>query len=204
MRSTVLLACGEETGPGMATIDWDAVWRSLEWDNRGRTDAEQILAQRTEKYARPPGQEAALRELLSVLVFTRGKERYGIPIEHVLHGVSEPSITPLPCVPPFYQGVIALRGQILTVLDLPRLWGLPVGKDPPAPRLIVVTLGALTLAIQADDVHALAEIPLAAVVPAVTAGVGLAHVQGLSPDGIVIVDMDSLADDPRLLVHDAR
>ena len=60
----------------------------------------------------------------------------------------------------------------------------------------------LTLAIQADDVRDLITIPLPDLVPAITARVGLAHVLALRPDGVVIVDMESLAEDSRLRVHD--
>ena len=187
----------------MSMIDWGAVWRSMDWDGRDRLNADDILAQRTEKYARPPEAEpTSAHDTLTVLVFVRGQERYGIPVSYVLHGVTEPRITPLPCVPDFYRGVINLRGQILTVLDLQRLWGLPVQGDPDRVRLVVVSFGGMTLALQADDVRDLVSIPMPEVVPAVTAGVGLEHVQGLSPDGIVIVDMESLAIDTRLRIHD--
>lgn len=189
----------------MSMIDWDDVWRSLDWDGHDRLNADEILAQRTEKYARLLDEEPTLlHDSLTVLVFLRGQERYGIPVQYVLHGVTEPRITPLPCVPEFYRGVINLRGQILTVLDLQRLWGLPVTADVERPRLVVVTFGGMTLALQADDVRDLVSIPLPDIVPAVTAGVGLEHVQGLSPEGIVLVDMESLATDTRLRIRDRR
>ncbi|MBN2470563.1 MAG: purine-binding chemotaxis protein CheW [Anaerolineae bacterium] len=189
----------------MSMIDWGAVWRSLDWDGHDRLSADDVLAQRTEKYARPPETDSTLtHDSLTVLVFLRGQERYGIPVNYVVHGVTEPHITPLPCVPDFYRGVINLRGQILTVLDLQRLWGLPATDEAARPRLVVVSFGGMTLALQADDVRDLVSIPLPDIVPAVTAGVGLEHVQGLSPEGIVLVDMESLAIDSRLRIRDQR
>lgn len=187
----------------MSMIDWGEVWRKLDWEDRDRLHTDDILDQRTAKYARPLEEDATpAHDALTVLVFTRDQERYGIPVSYVQHGVTEPHITPLPCVPAHYRGVITMRGQILSVLDLPRLWGLPVEKDPATPRLVVVSFGAMTLAIQADEVRDLVNIPLPDLTPAMTAGIGLDHVQGITPDGIVIVDMDSLAEEPRLRVHD--
>lgn len=187
----------------MSMIDWGEVWRKLDWEGRDRVHADDILDQRTEKYARPPEEEPiTAHDALTVLVFIRDQAQYGIPVQYVQQGVTEPHITPLPCVPAHYRGVITMRGQILSVLDLPRLWGLPVEKDPATSRLLVVAFSDLILAIQADDVRDLITIPLPDLVPAITAGVGLDHVLGLSPDGVVIVDMESLAEDSRLRVHD--
>jgi len=187
----------------MARVQWDDVWRSLDWDRRERRYTDQILAQRTAKYARPAEESApADQAALSALVWVRGGERYALPVAHVLRGDAPARVTPLPGVPPYYRGVITLRGRILSVLDLPRLWGLPVDRDPPAPRLIVIQAARLTLALLADDILEIAHFPLSAIVPPVTAGIGLAHVQGLSPDGTVIIDVASLAADPRLNVHD--
>ncbi len=187
----------------MAHIQWEEVWRSLDWERQQRRYADQILAQRTAKYARPVEESTSPDQAtLSALVFLRAGERYALPVAHVLRGDTPARITPLPGVPPCYRGVINLRGRILSVLDLPRLWGLPVDRDPPAPRLIVIQAARLTLALLADDILEIAQIPLSAIVPPLAAGIGLAHVQGLSPDGTVILDVASLADDPRLTVHD--
>ncbi|GAB4572165.1 MAG: hypothetical protein Kow0077_10770 [Anaerolineae bacterium] len=187
----------------MSRIDWGEVWRSLNWEAKDRVHADEILAQRSKKYARPPEEATpSARDVLTMLIYERAGERYGIPVSHVLHGITEARSTPLPCVPPFYRGLITLRGQILTVLDLQRFWHLPVQKDPSPPRLIVITPGQLTLALQVDDIHNLADVNPAEIIPPLTAGITLPHVQGLSPDGIVILDMDSLGNDPRLRVEE--
>ena len=77
-----------------------------------------------------------------------------------------------------------------------------VDEEAERPRLIVVQAGTLELAIMADDVLEMTGIPLTEIVPPVTAGIGLDHVQGISTSGIVIVDVASLATDPQLFVHD--
>lgn len=187
----------------MADIQWEDVWRRLDWDRQERRYADQILTQRTAKYAHPVEEGAPLDQAtLSALVFIRAGERYALPVAHVLRGAAPVHVTPLPGVPPYYRGVISLRGRILSVLDLPRLWGLPVDRDPPTLRLIVIQAARLMLALLADDILEIVQIPLSAIVPPLAAGIGLAHVQGLNPDGTIIVDVASLAADPRLNVHD--
>jgi len=188
----------------LSRINWDAVWQSLNWGSADQQDnVEQTLAQRAEKYARLQESEIETAdENLKVLVFTQGQERYAIPVSFVQQGMSELKLTPLPCVPTYYRGVINLRGRILSVLDLRCLWGLPAQDVPGLARVIVVRAGALELALLAEDVVQMLSIPLQKIVPPVVAGVGLPHVQGVSPDGLVIVDIESLASDRRLRVHE--
>ena len=60
----------------------------------------------------------------------------------------------------------------------------------------------MEFALIVDDVLELASIPLQEITPPVSAGVGLDHVQGVSPGGTVIIDVESLSSDRRLRVHE--
>jgi len=188
----------------LSRINWDAVWDSLNWDSGGpQATFSETLAQRAEKYARPQERpEEAPEDSLRVLIFVQGGEHYAIPVGCVRQGLAEARVTPLPCVPSHYRGVINLRGRILSVLDLRRFWGLPSNEISGPARVLVVQAGALELAVLVDDVHYLAAISLQKIVPPAAAGIGLAHVQGVGPDGVVIVDVESLAADRRLRVHE--
>ncbi|MBN1964876.1 MAG: chemotaxis protein CheW, partial [Anaerolineae bacterium] len=99
-------------------------------------------------------------------------------------------------------GVVNLRGRILSVLDLRRLWGLPAADLPDYPVIVVVAAKRLALAVLADDVIGLARFPAGAVAPPHSAGVDVGHVQGVSPDGVVIVDVESLFADRKLIVKE--
>jgi purine-binding chemotaxis protein CheW len=188
----------------MSIIDWGTVWESVEWgDAEQHENADSILSSRAERYARPP--EVAAQEdqdTLRTLVFLQGQERYAIPVSYVVRGVAEPHVTLLPCVPRYYRGVINLRGRILSVLDLQRFWGLPGTSAVDKAQLIVIQAGVLEVALLADTVLEMARMPIEDIVPPVTAGIGLPHVQGVSPDGVVIVDVESLATDERLIIHE--
>lgn len=188
-----------------SSIDWDSIWKSLNWDSSiAEVDVTLTLAHRAENYARPIEQDGqADDDALKALVFVQGQERYAIPVPYVMQGLTTQRITPLPCVPDYYRGVINVTGRILSVLDLRRFWGLPATDDGDGlPRLIVVRAAALEFALIVDDVLELASIPLREITPPVLAGVGLDHVQGVSPGGTVIIDVESLSSDRRLRVHE--
>lgn len=57
-------------------------------------------------------------DLLSVLLFEIGGERFGIGVEHTEGVVDCPRITPLPSAPEGLIGVTSVRGRMTLVMDL--------------------------------------------------------------------------------------
>src|SRR5271157_3675628 len=65
--------------------------------------------------------------------FYLGRLWFGIAVERVQEVISSPAITPVPLAPRAVAGLINLRGQIVTVIDLPRRLGIGHrGRTPPA------------------------------------------------------------------------
>ena len=48
---------------------------------------------------------------------------FGIPVERVQEVIASPAVTPVPLAPRAVTGLINLRGQIVTVIDLRRRLG---------------------------------------------------------------------------------
>lgn len=46
------------------------------------------------------------------------RERYGVPIEHVHEIIRMQEVTRIPRAPAFLEGVINLRGEVISVIDL--------------------------------------------------------------------------------------
>lgn len=78
-----------------------------------------------------PTSQEAVRELL--LLESRG-DTYAVPVERVREIVRVGRVTPVPNLPAEVCGVIALRGEIVQVLDLARCLGRGSGTDA-APTL---------------------------------------------------------------------
>ncbi|HLZ28785.1 MAG TPA: chemotaxis protein CheW [Chloroflexota bacterium] len=80
----------------------------------------------------PPAADAS--RAIEVLVCRLGSEEYAIELR-LLHGVYPAiGLTPVPCTPPFVAGLLNLRGEILTVLDLAAAIGLrlTLSAHPPS------------------------------------------------------------------------
>jgi purine-binding chemotaxis protein CheW len=82
-----------------------------------QTRKERILKKRAEHLARRPPEEET-GEMLDVVEFRIGIERYAIESIHVREVFPLRDLTPVPGTPDFVLGIINVRGQILSVVDL--------------------------------------------------------------------------------------
>jgi len=105
-----------EQAEAAATGAWDALARAAA-NAEGADEAE------------------VLRELL---VFTLDDAPYAIPVERVREIVRMRSMTPVPRVPQEVRGVIALRGEIVQVVDLRMCLSLAVTEPTRRTRIIVL------------------------------------------------------------------
>lgn len=66
---------------------------------------------------------AATNKDLHIVGFRIGRETFGVPIALVHEIVRVPDITAVPDAPEFVEGVINLRGKIISVVDLRKRFG---------------------------------------------------------------------------------
>lgn len=52
------------------------------------------------------------------LCFTLGQEEFAIPLLSVREVIAIPEITPVPQTPPHFLGIMNLRGQVISVMDM--------------------------------------------------------------------------------------
>jgi purine-binding chemotaxis protein CheW len=98
---------------------------SIPWGDQAAIDAK--LTDRARQLAEipPPADHS---RAIEVLVCRLGVEEYAVELR-LLRGVYPAiGLTPVPCTPPFVAGLLNLRGEILTVLDLGVAMGL-AGSD---------------------------------------------------------------------------
>jgi purine-binding chemotaxis protein CheW len=73
-----------------------------------------------------------------VVGFQVGRETYGVPIASLHEIVRVPEITAVPDAPDYMEGVINLRGKIVSVLDLRKRFGKTAGTLQRRSRILVV------------------------------------------------------------------
>ncbi len=96
----------------------------------------------------------ALRTAQKNLVFSLDDEKYGIPLSSVKEVIGLAKITPVPHVPPFFKGLINLRGKIISVIDLRIKLGVHAGEYQAKKTSIIITdVNDLTIGTIVDDVN---------------------------------------------------
>jgi purine-binding chemotaxis protein CheW len=134
---------------------------------------------------------------LHIVGFQVGRETYGVPITSLHEIVRVPEITAVPDAPEFMEGVINLRGKIVSVIDLRKRFGITQVSGSRRSRILVVEhLGRLSGLI-VDSASEVLKIPAADVEPppAVMQDSGLTCVTGLGKyQGrlIMLLDMNKL------------
>ncbi len=142
--------------------------------------------------------EAANREL-HIVGFQVGRETYGVPITSLHEIVRVPEITAVPDAPDYMEGVINLRGKIVSVIDLRKRLGEKKVTTSRRNRILVVEHNGRLSGLIVDSASEVLKIPPADVEPSPAAlqegslncVTGLGKCKGRL---IVLLDMTKLLD----------
>lgn len=93
------------------------------------------------------------------LTFHLGNEDYGIEIRHVIEIVVMQDITEVPDMPEFIIGVINLRGQVISVMDIRKRFKLEAREYDDRTCIIVVRINDISVGIIVDTVNEVINIP---------------------------------------------
>lgn len=131
---------------------------------------------------------------LHIVGFQVGRETYGVPITSLHEIVRVPEITAVPDAPDYMEGVINLRGKIVSVIDLRKRFGEAGIKTSKRNRILVVEQNGRLSGLIVDAASEVLKIPASDVEPspAVFQEGGLNCVTGLGKyQGRLIVLLDT-------------
>jgi len=106
---------------------------------------------------RPPVEEAGIREFLAFVV---ASETYALPLSCVREIMRVPSVTGVPRAPREVLGIISVRGQVTTLIDLRQKLNVEVAPVSSRTRILLVDQGDEILGLLCDrvkQVHRLSE-----------------------------------------------
>lgn len=192
-------------------IDWNAIHARLE-NNRAIIEREfqyapeevkKILTARAKSLARHSSAPQATGGLLNVLEFRLAYENYAIELPFVQEVLPLKSLTPLPGTPPFIVGIINVRGQVFSVLDLRKIFELPEKGLSDFNKVIIVKYNGAEFGIIADAVIGISTIlnaDIQASLPTLT-GVRQKYLKGITREHLVLLDATQLLTDKTLAVN---
>ncbi len=163
-----------------------------------------ILKARAQELAREPEAGVAAEETIEVVEFDLASERYAFALAQV-RGVNVlRELTPVPCTPAFVLGIINVRGEIRTVIDLKRFFDLPGAGITELNKIILIEREGVQLGILADAIRGVSRIPLSELQPALPTltDVRADYLRGITSDRLVVLDAAKILSDPRIVVDD--
>lgn len=134
---------------------------------------------------------------LQFVGFRLENEEYGIPITTIQEIIVMKPITRIPQVPESIEGLINLRGSVLPIINLRRLFGLPPREFDDETRTMIVNVGGRTLGYVVDEVTQVMRIAADQIQapPLAVAGLARRHIAGLARLDerlLIILDIEQL------------
>lgn len=151
---------------------------------------------------------------LHLVTFRIGSELFGVPISAVQEIVRVPAIARIPQAPDFVEGVINLRGRVITVVDLRKRMNQPINGGQSAggvwdrkSRILVIETEGRQVGAIVDEVTEVLKLSGERVEPAppMVAGVSNQYINGvgkLADDLLILIDIDKILTANQLLALD--
>lgn len=198
----------------VGSMDWEDIQRRLEQsrlamdhvtkDDRDRQ--EQILRERAVALAHASTESAAAASPsggIDVLAFRAAGERYAFETFHVAQAYPMLPLTAIPGVPDFVVGIVAARGEVLSVIDLRSLLDLPLARLDEPGAIILLESEDMAFGVLADEVLGVeryAAEDLESVLPGLDK-VEKTYLKGVAPNRTAILDAGRLLRDPGLVIN---
>ena len=170
----------------------------------GEEGKKQLLKARARKLARDDAKEKTAGESIEVVEFLLAYETYGIESSYVREICPLKELTPVPCTLPFVLGIINVRGQIISVIDMKIFFDLPEHGLTDLNKVIIVHDEKMEFGILADSILGVRKIRREEIQPPLPTltGVGAEYLTGVTKEPLVILDMAKILSSKTLVVHE--
>ncbi|RPI35298.1 MAG: purine-binding chemotaxis protein CheW [Chloroflexota bacterium] len=179
------------------------------------SELEQVWARRAADLAREQHEQTEDKHIELALV-RLGQEIYGIGVENLFDIRPEREITPVPRTPAWIIGVVNVRGQVISVVDLQAFLGLSATvvnsrNGTGEGHLVVAEIPSMEVVLRVDEVLAIQSVPASAIQDAggTVRGIHAEYVKGVVSHGSgdaspvwVVLDLVKILNDPQLIVQE--
>ena len=197
----------------VAVIDWAEIHRRMEKIRKrldqgwalSREDKNKILRNRARALAHGvEGEEP--EDQIEVLEFLLAYEKYGIEPSYVREVCMMKDLTLLPGTPHFVSGIINVRGEVVSVIDLKKFFDLPEKGLGDFNKVIVLSSVGMEFGVLADVVLGIRKVRLSDLQPSPSlptlTGIRGDYLKGVTGDRLVVLDAGKLLSDKRMLVNE--
>jgi len=139
---------------------------------------------------------ASEKEIRQFVVFSLEEEIYAVDINVIKEIIRPMKITPLPKAPPFIEGVINIRGDVIPVIEMRKRFEVEGERDLP-PRMIIVRVENQWVGMIVDSVTEVIRVPASEIKPPpkVMGGEGARYLNGVCQHGndlVMLLNLDEI------------
>lgn len=166
-------------------------------------DEQTILQTRAKKVAGWKADTASGGESMLVVEFQLIPERYCIESSFIAEVLPLKEITPIPGAPAFMIGVMNVRGKIISVVNLKTFFNLKEKGITELNKIIVIRKNLMEFGIVTDAIIGTREVIVntLSAPPVTISGIGAEYVKGVTPDGLILLDMASIMNSKSLIIN---
>ena len=163
-----------------------------------------ILRSRAREMAQEPEKQTTDSLITNFLIFDLAGETYGINATFVREVYPLKDYTSLPGVPSYILGILNVRGQILTIVNLKKLFKLPEKGLGELNKVIIIRNHKMEFGIMADSIMGIKTFPYDSIgeLPATFTGVGSDYLKGITPENIIILDGEKILGDNKIIIDE--
>jgi purine-binding chemotaxis protein CheW len=166
-------------------------------------DMKRTLKARANALARVP-EKTTHGEGIEVLQFLLANECYAVESQFVREVYALRDYTPLPGTPPFVLGLINVRGQIVSVIDIKKFFDMPDKGISDLNNVIIIHDDAMEFGVLADSMLGVLPIPVNEIQPPLPTLTGIREqfLKGVTSEGIAILDAKRLLADKNIILYE--
>ena len=163
----------------------------------------EVLRERKEQIEMPE-EEAEESEKIEILRFRLMYAEYAVEMKYIREVLINEKITPIPGIPDFIMGIFALRGEIISLVNLRVLFRLPKAGITDLNRVIILSNEELTFGILADYITDIGSIPVnqLKVPDEKTSPIDIKYIRGIADDSLIVLDAKALLSDPGMIIDE--
>lgn len=162
-----------------------------------------ILRERAEKLALEKKNDTDLFKV-EVLEFLLADEKYALEISFISGVYSLKNLVKIPCTPLFVLGMINVRGQLFSVIDLAIFFDLTRGEINFQHKVIILKSDKMEFGILADEIINVKQEPMIDLeisIPSLSK-IRSEYIKGVTKERLIILDGAKILSDRNLIVEE--
>lgn len=167
-------------------------------------ERKKILEARAKAIAPGAEKKEISENFIQILIFLLAYETYGIELFYIREVLQLKELTAVPCTPQFVLGIINVRGEILSVIDIKQFFDLPAKGLTELNKVIIIDNNQMSFGILADSIIGVRSIALEEIQPATPTltGVREEYLKGVTKERLVILDAEKLLSDKKIVIKE--